>query len=558
MRSSLHLRFEEGRSWHRHEGCHAKGFAFRDRDHACLQGAALARYLHGPVDQFSEKIRGLNGEFAAILTNATQTAGAAAVDRIRSIPLFYAQAEDTLYLSDDPEWIACQLGQQGRPQKPSARHIAEFLLCGMITGRHTLAADVHQLQAGELLQFHHNIETERYYRFGTSPPPSTSPTERRTERIEKGTAAFRAAFQRFLQSVGDRPLVVPLSGGLDSRLIAALLAEADRTDTLCFSYGRRDSFDARTSRRIAEMLGLRWTFVPYTNRQWHHWYQLESYQRYRREAARLSAIEHEQDWPAVYEMQRTGRLPDDAVFVPGHTGDFLSGSHLPAAAFSEEIPQPVQWIWGKHYVYWPTRSISDSTRQTLTRRIRDVLPHLSSQDAIDRSLAAQVFQQFDWQERQAKMIVNSVRVYEHHGYDWRIPLWDADLMHFWEQVPLADLHHTRLYRDVMRRLLGERLYNVPFNPPRVSFFTEKLRRLQSYNYRFYGAYLGAYPLFASLTTRLRDVIRLEHPTLQALTDSWRHWPLQRASTNALLALFTLQDAYERLQAFSTDDSAPQR
>jgi asparagine synthetase B (glutamine-hydrolysing) len=39
-------------------------------------------------------------------------------------------------------------------------------------------------------------------------------------------------------------------------------------------------------------------------------------------------------------------------------------------------------------------------------------------------------------ERVAKFIVNSVRVYEFFGYSWRMPLWDNELIGFFSQVPL--------------------------------------------------------------------------------------------------------------------------
>ena len=43
---------------------------------------------------------------------------------------------------------------------------------------------------------------------------------------------------------------------------------------------------------------------------------------------------------------------------------------------------------------------------------------------------------FNGYERQAKFIVNSVRVYEFFGYAWRIPLWDRELIDFFLKVPL--------------------------------------------------------------------------------------------------------------------------
>ena len=53
---------------------------------------------------------------------------------------------------------------------------------------------------------------------------------------------------------------------------------------------------------------------------------------------------------------------------------------------------------------------------------------------------------FDFDNRQAKFIVNSVRVYEFFDFSWRIPLWDNDLIDFFRRVPLKYRTNTYLYR----------------------------------------------------------------------------------------------------------------
>jgi hypothetical protein len=64
--------------------------------------------------------------------------------------------------------------------------------------------------------------------------------------------------------------------------------------------------------------------------------------------------------------------------------------------------------------------------------------------------AADLFEQWDLQERQAKFICNSVRVYEHFGYEYRLPLFDHELMAFWSRVPLTLRKNRRLYMRFAR------------------------------------------------------------------------------------------------------------
>jgi asparagine synthase (glutamine-hydrolysing) len=59
--------------------------------------------------------------------------------------------------------------------------------------------------------------------------------------------------------------------------------------------------------------------------------------------------------------------------------------------------------------------------------------------------AFEVYKKWVWQERQAKFIVNSVRVYEFWGYDWWIPLGDSDMRDFWVHVTMDSRIDKRLY-----------------------------------------------------------------------------------------------------------------
>ena len=62
----------------------------------------------------------------------------------------------------------------------------------------------------------------------------------------------------------------------------------------------------------------------------------------------------------------------------------------------------------------------------------------------EKSLAA-AYEYWEWQERQSKYIVNSVRSYEYFEYEWRLPLWRRPLVDFWMRVSLADKQNQSLY-----------------------------------------------------------------------------------------------------------------
>ena len=136
-------------------------------------------------------------------------------------------------------------------------------------------------------------------------------------------------------------------------------------------------------------------------------------------------------------------LRDGDILVPGHTLDFLSGSHLDAVAVESRetsIRKASAWVVERHGAYW-----WDEQGQEAVRRRVQLLVERESEAVRGRSAAA-IIEWFDWQERQAKFIVNNVRAYEFLGFRWRLPLWDQELVSWWKSVP----YEHRLGRKLLR------------------------------------------------------------------------------------------------------------
>lgn len=520
----LLLRGAPGRAWHTSGRARATGWGSTP-DGRVLVGPALAAYLDGPAAAFAERAAALGGAFAAVRTD-----GATAeivVDRVRSIPLVYGPTAGGGWLvSDDARRAARAL--DARVDQPL--EAAEFLLKTAVGGPDTLSSALHAVQAAERIVLRPGApaESARYAVYGAGPRLDADDETL----LRLGADALETAFDRMLESVRGRPLVVPLSGGLDSRLVAAMLAAGGRTDTLCVSYGRRGNAEARTAQRVAQALGLRWTFVPYSAARWHAWAQRPDYARFRCHATSLVSIEHEQDWPAVHELRRQG-LPDDAVFVPGHTGDFLASGHV------HDTPEAdaVGWIWRHAYREWPTSGLSDETRAALQARI--------AARVAGAETPVHAFVQDVWQERQAKMIANAVRVYEHHGVGWRMPLWsEPAVLDVWGRMPMHARRGKRLWRRAVQRLAGDAVGAIPTVAPRAPL-ADRWARLTDRDAGRYGIWLGRRPLARATHTRLRDLVRIADPAIRAVADAivapWAHLPPQRAGLNALLALHQLND-----------------
>lgn len=402
----------------------------------------------------------LEGFFAFV--SLTPLGAAVGVDRVRSIPLFYAEHEGTLYLSDSAEWLRQQL--QIKTLQPDARQ--EFLLTGFVSGNRTLLPSVRQVQAGEVVLIESaeaswNYTPLRYYLFRSLPPVSLS----EAEFDETLSQAVFECIERLTRWAAGRPIVVPLSGGADSRLIVTALRHLNYSPLLAFSYGARGSRDPKRSSQVAQALGVPWCYVEYTRRLWDAYWNTETRRRYYLWASNWSAMPHTQEWVAVQELRRMGFLPDDAILVPGHSADFVAGSHIPAIFFEPRAftsAEVAAAIWDKHYSppYRPSER---------THYLKLIQNALAMEGELSQSASVDAFEQWDWQERQAKYIVNSVRLYEFFGYSWWLPLWDNPFVELWQRAPLEQRFGRRRYLEFVRyftRAYGnERLAQVPLVVP---------------------------------------------------------------------------------------------
>jgi asparagine synthase (glutamine-hydrolysing) len=402
------------------------------------------------LDGWAAELRRTNGFFALAHRRGAEVF--AAVDRVRSIPLFWGTAGDEAYLSDDAHWVAGRLGA-GEGHEPAA---TEFLLAGFVTGNDTLVPGVRQLAAGDVLRLAPGpggmaAEVRRWWAYGGAGDPSV----RREELEARFDAMMERIVGRLAEVAGGRPIVVPLSGGNDSRLLLTMLKRLKYPSLIAFTYGRPENHEAVVSRRVAEMLGVPWHFVPYDNASWRRWFQSEERGAYYRMADGLSSLPLLQDWPAVGELRRRGIAPEGSVFAPGLSADLQAGSrskrypqvYRPGVTPRDEL---VRLLLRSGFGLWDWTRREDELYPVLAARVLDGLGDYARFDDGGRAMEA-----WDSRERVSKYIVNSVRAYEFWGYDWWIPFWDAEWLDFWADVPVDMRMDVAFYRGCVERIFGE-------------------------------------------------------------------------------------------------------
>jgi asparagine synthase (glutamine-hydrolysing) len=154
-----------------------------------------------------------------------------------------------------------------------------------------------------------------------------------------------------------------------------------------------------------------------------------------------------QNWPATYELKSSGTIPDNAVIMPGTAADFLAGSHL-----SQELTEMtlsnelINYVVNHHYNY------SDIDE--------DILPHIQSRiqkvAGLEHSSSlVESYERWNWRSRQSRKTVEGVRTYDFFNYDWWLPFWDTEFVHYWMKVPLTKRFNKKLYDSYVEKLYSE-------------------------------------------------------------------------------------------------------
>jgi asparagine synthase (glutamine-hydrolysing) len=394
-----------------------------------------------PAD-FEAVLSRLDGMFRLVLERGDHIL--AAVDRVRSLPLFYQLTASGLRIGPDASALAGRID----PSLIDRESLAEYLLTGYVCTGRTLVSGLNQLQAGQFLIYDKRDKSLRikdYYRYRHLEDPISEPL------LPALDAMHDRMVQSLIASAAGRTLVLPLSGGYDSRLLAFLLKRAGYEKVVCFTYSVPVRGEWTSSQAVAKELGYPWHLIRHDRKQWHEAYHSPACRDYFLQGTNLSSSPHIQDWLAVRELKHRKLIPEDAVFVPGHSGGMPQGANLTdlfARQGSIADVELLDAILARHYKLWPLRD--PELKSALSQRIRS---ELDLPPMMDAETAASCWDDWDWRQRQACFIVNSVRVYDFFGYEWRLPMWERDFTEFWRRVPLPKRLHRSLLKDYVHRYL---------------------------------------------------------------------------------------------------------
>ncbi len=388
----------------------------------------------------------------------------AVCDRTQSYPIYYNVK--TNEISHD----IFKLTEKKLRENYDETALLEFSCAGYVLGNKTLDKDIRQIQAGELIHMNNENQTTiitkcRYYSYIPKP---TNNQKSNKKWISDLNNIIDNIIIRSIEQANGRPICVPLSGGLDSRLIVAKLQEHGVKNIHTFSYGLSDNFEAKRAQKVARQISLDWFMVPAEPKKAKNLFQSDTRKLYAQQAHGLSKIPSYVEYEALNTVKENNMIPEDCMIINGQTGDYISGGHVPECLYKKDNPTEddlYNYIIEKHFSLWKNLKTSENIQKLKQSISESLLPNNADMSLKDNLISR--YESFEWQERQCKMVVHGQKIYDFFGYGWSLPLWDRELMDFFETVPWELKYRQKLFKDYLKDYNYKGIFEYPSATPEI-------------------------------------------------------------------------------------------
>ena len=400
-------------------------------------------------EEVSSFVSSIDGHFTLVVQKDDLTF--VAVDKIRSTPVFFTKVKNDFFIDYDPKNLV-KLTEFNKLIDKDAK--LELFMSGFTIGNKTIYKKLNTLKAGEIVLFqNNNYERLQYYKyFG--------------EILNKNFDEYLAdlskvtlnIFRKMLKQIGNRQIIIPLSAGNDSRLIASVLKHLGAKNVKCYSYGTKGNFEAKIAKTIANKLGYEWKFIPLTHKSEKKYYASNDYKKYLDFSETFCSLPYFQSLSTIKYLKDLNWIEKDAIFINGNTGDFISGGHIRVnkedsleSNYNIDLRKKniLDQLIKKHFSLWGYLKTENNLKQIKKNLWYEITNACGD---MENKYKDHLFYEYsEFIDRQSKYVISGQKVYEYYGYHWRIPLWDDEYLFFWQKVPIDYKLKQKLYVNMLKK-----------------------------------------------------------------------------------------------------------
>ena len=375
----------------------------------------------------------------------------AAVDCARTYPVFWRQKKNKLLLSSNAKTISFS------HDKIDNQQLLAFQMSGYTIDEGCIWKNIYNINPGCFIfadELGH-IHSKKYFLYK---PWKNNNKGYNTLNKELKKEIF-GLIKGIIKKAKGKCLVVPLSAGLDSRLIVSGLKHFNYKNVKCFSYGLKKNYESIGSEIISNKLGYPWKYVEINQKNAKAFYKTRVFKNFISNTVDGCATPSIQGLMALDVLLKTKFISQQDIIINGNSGDFISGGHIPKMPKKLKrknsiIGEILDIHINKHYALWE-KLLNNRNKKIIKAQLKLQLEKQNiNQNKNFVPLGIAEFLEF--QNRQAKYVVNCQRVYDFFNLNWMLPLWNKSFVNFWSTVPLKYKKDQLLYKKVLEEInMGE-------------------------------------------------------------------------------------------------------
>ena len=365
-------------------------------------------------------------------------------DSINSTPLFYSIIKNKYIISDSTEILINKIEKI----KINFQAYTEIICLKHTLGNKTLYNEIKMIESCSKVNFSYKVEVQRKVIF-----------KKKYSENKKNQDFYKILDEIFSDCFSNisGKIVIPLSGGKDSRLIALMVKEKLKDKkVICYTYGKSYSEEVKVSQEVAKKLDFEWHFVKYKK----NFIKKEIYSKSFKSALihnfNLSMTPHMRDYFAVKYLIGKKIISKKDTIIPGHSLDLLTGSRAENKNERFNI-----------FSFLSLNSIR-KPKSNVKKEVTNLFNKYNNKNL-------QVQETLDFLERQPKFIINSLRVYDYFELNWKIPFWDIRMINFWNNISHGLRVKQKYYIELCNPLFEK--YDINFKEHKESSKIFQLWRL---------------------------------------------------------------------------------
>ncbi len=442
------------------ETSYAEGFLFDEQNNYYKNEELLTYFAQAKSwEAFKALCRKANGLFRIIMPYDGELW--TATDHRASYHIYsYRNEAGTLFLAPNGFDLVEQIGDQKEWDTPA---LAFFLNKGCTPRHKTLLKGLHSLPPATAMRYRAEDGFTSFERYELLPSYNNAFDDlTETEAMKLFQAHLDRATERLIRHLNGRKVVICVTGGFDSRLIATQLKRFDYKNVLCVSYGKEGNDDMRKGKLVAKALGFEHQYIPSVDLN-----KLSDYRNdpefldYMHYMTGLSASYFYQEFIPSRVIANAPLAQENPVFMAGHQGDEIGGSQARERDFLTDKKlsddELVNRLIG-HKFY--NQDFSKTAKTIIKKEIKASLMELKAMSNPD-TLSMNLFEGFVCNEDYPKYILNCQHSWRYRGFETTTLFTDKELYNFAYSLPARFRFGKYLYDEMAMKLFEQ--YGINFD-----------------------------------------------------------------------------------------------